>query len=146
MSETASEIAVLRAALAAAEARASAAEGALVAARSELTQVQAVVSAAEEMIRHLRLQIAKLWREQYGQSAERHARLIEQLEMQREDIETNIADDRGKAEATGPGAMVSAFEPRGPPAVPRASAARARGHSCALRLPGLRRHAVEPDR
>ena len=50
MSETASEIAVLRAALAAAEARASAAEGALVATRSELTQVQAVVSASEEMI------------------------------------------------------------------------------------------------
>lgn len=46
---------------------------ALVAARSELTQVQAVVSAAEEMIRHLRLPIAKLRREQYGHSAERHA-------------------------------------------------------------------------
>mgnify|MGYP006173342961 CR=1 FL=1 len=46
MSETASEIAVLRAALAAAEARASAAEGALVAAKGELTQVQAIVSAS----------------------------------------------------------------------------------------------------
>lgn len=66
MSETASEIAVLRAALAAAEARASAAEGALVAAKGELTQVQAIVSASEDMIRHLRLQIAKLRREQYG--------------------------------------------------------------------------------
>jgi transposase len=77
MSETASEIAVLRAALASAEARASAAEGALVAAKGELTQVQAIVSAAEDMIRHLRLQIAKLRREQYGHSAERHARLIE---------------------------------------------------------------------
>ena len=77
MSETASEIAVLRAALAAAEARASAAEGALVAAKGELTQVQAIVSASEDMIRHLRLQIAKLRREQYGHGAERHARLIE---------------------------------------------------------------------
>lgn len=114
MSETASEIAVLRAALAAAEARASAAEGALAAAKGELTQVQAIVSASEDMIRHLRLQIAKLRREQYGQSAERHARLIEQLEMQLEDIETDIADDRAKAEATGPGAMVAAFERRRP--------------------------------
>jgi hypothetical protein len=52
MSETPSEIAVLRAALAAAEARASAAEGALVAAKGELTQVQAIVSASEDMIRH----------------------------------------------------------------------------------------------
>ena len=114
MSETASEIAVLRAALAAAEARASAAEGALVAAKGELTQVQAIVSASEDMIRHLRLQIAKLRREQYGHSAERHARLIEQLEMQLEDIETDIADDRAKTEATGPGAMVAAFERRRP--------------------------------
>ncbi|MDK8875559.1 IS66 family transposase [Paracoccus sp. SSJ] len=114
MTETASEIAVLRAALAAAEARASAAEGALVATKGELTQVQAIVSVSEDMIRHLRLQIAKLRREQYGQSAERHARLIEQLEMQLEDIETDIADDRAKAEAAGPGAMVSAFERRRP--------------------------------
>lgn len=76
MSETPSEIDVLRAALAAAEVRAAAAEGALVAVQGELTQVQAVVSAAEDMIRHLRLQIAKLRREQYGPSAERQARLI----------------------------------------------------------------------
>ena len=107
MSKTASEIAVLCAALAAAEARASAAE-------EELTQTRAVVSASEDMIRHLRLQIARLRREQYGHSAERHARLIEQLEMQLEDIETDIADDRAKAEATGPRAMVAAFERRRP--------------------------------
>ena len=66
MSETAPEIAVLRAALAAAEARAFAAEGALVAAKDELTQVQAIVSASEDMIRHLRLQIAKLGRDPHG--------------------------------------------------------------------------------
>ena len=47
-----------RPALAAAEVRASAAECALVAAKDELNQVQAVVSAPEEMIRHLRLEIA----------------------------------------------------------------------------------------
>ena len=69
MSETASEIVVLRAALAAAEARACAAE-------QELTQTRAVVSASEDMINHLRLQIAKLRREQYGRSSERHAQLI----------------------------------------------------------------------
>ena len=114
MSEPPSEIAVLRAALAAAEARASAAEGALVAAKGELTKVQAIISASEDMIRHLRLQIAKLRREQYGHSAERHARLIEQLEMQLEDLETDLADDRAKAEATAPGATVAAFERRRP--------------------------------
>ena len=59
MPETASEIAVLRAALAAAEERACAAE-------QELTQTRAVVSGSEDMISHLRHQIAKLRREQFG--------------------------------------------------------------------------------
>jgi transposase len=107
MSETTWEIAVLRAALAAAEARASAAE-------RELTQARAVVSASEEVIQHLRLQIAKLRRDQYGHSAERQARLIEQLEMRLEDLETDLADDRAKAEATAPKAVVAAFERRRP--------------------------------
>ena len=107
MSETASEIAVLRAALAAAEARACAAE-------QELTQTRAVVSASEDMISHLRLQIAKLRREQYGRSSERHAQLIEQLEMQLEDLETDIAEGRAKAEAVTSPSAVAAFERRRP--------------------------------
>ena len=114
MSETASEIAVLRAALAAAEARAAAAEGALAAAKGELTQVQAVVSAAEDIIRHLRLQIAKLRREQYGHSAERHARLIEQLEMQLEDLEADLGEDCAKADALPTKTTVTTFERRRP--------------------------------
>ena len=115
MSNTASEIAVLRAALAAAEARASAAEDELSATKAELTQTRAVVSASEDMIQHLRLQIAKLRREQYGHSAERHARLIEQLEMQLEDLETDIADDRATAEqAAEKTTTVAAFERRRP--------------------------------
>ena len=69
MSDAASEITRLRAALAASEARAEAAE-------SELAQTRAVVSTSEAMIRHLRLEIAKLRREQYGHSSERRARLI----------------------------------------------------------------------
>lgn len=107
MSETTSEIAVLRAALAAAEARASAAE-------QELTQTRAVISASDDMIRHLRLEIAKLRREQFGPSSERRARLIEQLEMQLEDLETDIAVDRAKAEAEVPRSVVGAFERRRP--------------------------------
>jgi transposase len=114
MSETPSEIAVLRAALAAAEARASAAEGALVAAKGELIQVQAIVSASEDMIRHLRLQIAKLRREQYGHSAERHARLIEQLELQLEDLEADLGEDCAKSDAHPAKTKVTAFERRRP--------------------------------
>ena len=107
MSETASEIAVLRAALAVAEARTFAAE-------QELMQTRAVISASEDMISHLRLQIAKLRWEQYGRSSERHAQLIEQLEMQLEDLETDIADGRAKAETTAPPSTVAAFERRRP--------------------------------
>ena len=107
MSETPSEIAVLRAALAAAEARAAAAE-------DELMQTRAVVSASDAMIRHLQLQIAKLRREQFGQSAERHARLIEQLEMQLEDLETDLGQDRAKTDAAAAKTTVAAFERRRP--------------------------------
>jgi transposase len=107
MSETPSEIAVLRAALAAAEARAAAAEG-------ELMQTRAVVSASDAMIRHLQLQIAKLRRDQFGHSAERHARLIEQLEMQLEDLETDLGHDRAKTDAAAAKTTVAAFERRRP--------------------------------
>ena len=107
MSETPSEIAVLRTALAAAEARAATAE-------HELTQSRAVISASDDMIRHLRLEIAKLRREQFGPSSERRARLIEQLEMQLEDLETDIAADRAKAEAEAPRSVLDAFERRRP--------------------------------
>ena len=107
MSETPSEIDVLRAALAAAEARAAAAE-------QELTQARAVVSASDAMIRHLQFQLAKLRREQFGHSAERHARLIEQLEMQLEDLETDLGQDRAKADAAAAKTSVTAFERRPP--------------------------------
>ena len=107
MSETPSEIAVLRVALAAAEARAAAAE-------EELTQARAVVSASDAMIRHLQLQIAKLRRKQFGHSAERYARLIEQLEMQLEDLETDLGQDRAKTDAAVAKTTVAAFERRRP--------------------------------
>ena len=107
MLEPPSEIAILRAALAAAEARAAAAE-------EELTQARAVVSASDAMIRHLQHQIAKLRREQFGNSAERHARLIEQLEMQLEDLETDLGQDRAKTDATVAKTTVAAFERRRP--------------------------------
>ncbi len=55
MSDTASEITQLRAALAASEAR-------------------AVVSTSEAMIKHLKLVTAKLRRDHYGHSAERRTR------------------------------------------------------------------------
>ena len=69
MSIANSELAKLRAALAAAEARADVAE-------SELAQTRAVVSCSEAMIQELKLEISKLRRDKYGISSERRARVV----------------------------------------------------------------------
>jgi transposase len=108
MSDTASEIAGLRAALAAAEARAEAAE-------ADLAEARAVVSCSEAMIKELRLEIAKLRREQYGRSSERRARLIDQLELQLEELEVAATEDALAAEqAAAKTTAVRAFERRKP--------------------------------
>jgi transposase len=104
MSDPATELERLRAALTAAEGRASAAE-------AELAQARAVVSTSEAMIAGLKLEIALLRREQYGRSAERTARLIDQLELQLEELVTDAAEDRVRAEKT---TKVAAFERRKP--------------------------------
>tara|TARA_R110002020_G_scaffold49892_7_gene141647 strand:+ start:1956 stop:3581 length:1626 start_codon:yes stop_codon:yes gene_type:complete len=103
MSEAASEITRLRAALAASEARAEAAE-------SELAQARAVVSTSEAMIKHLRLEIAKLRREQYGHSSERRARLIDQMELQLEELEAAATEDELAAETAARTTPVAGFQ------------------------------------
>lgn len=107
MSDAASEIARLRAALAASKARAEAAE-------SELAQTRAVVSTSEAMIKHLRLEIAKLRREQYGHSSERRARLIDQMELQLEELEAAATEDEIAAEKGVKTTTVAGFERRRP--------------------------------
>ena len=108
MSNAASELARLRAALAAAEARAEVAE-------SELAQTRAVVSCSEAMIQELKLEIAKLRRDKYGISSERRARLIDQLELQLEELEAAATEDALAVEqATGKASTVRAFTRRHP--------------------------------
>jgi len=102
------EIARLRAALAASETRAKVAE-------AELARARAVVSTSEAMIQHLRLEIARLRREQYGQSSERRARLIDQLELQLEDLEAAATEDGIAAEKVAEAtATVQPFDRRRP--------------------------------
>jgi len=86
MSNTASDITRLRAALAASQARAEAAE-------SELAQVRAVVSTEQAMIKHLKPEITELRRENYGHSSERRVRLIDQMELQLEELEAAATED-----------------------------------------------------
>jgi len=52
-------------------------------------------------IKELRLEIAKLRREHYGQSSERRARLIDQLELQFEELEAATTEDALAAERAG---------------------------------------------
>jgi transposase len=108
MSEAASELAKLRAALAVAEGRAATAE-------AELAQVRAVVSTSEAMIAALKLEIALLKRDKYGRSAERTARLLDQMELQLEELVADAAEDAARAEqAAEKTTRVAAFERRKP--------------------------------
>ena len=95
--EIAAENAALRAALVAAEARAT---------------------SAEAEVEHLKLQIAKLRRERYGQSSERGHQLLDQLELQLEELETAAAEDAGQGETDDGDTTVRAFTRRKPKRAP----------------------------
>jgi transposase len=110
MSDAASEIARLNAALAAQTARAQAAE-------RDLAQARALASCTEAMVKGLKLEIAKLRRDKYGISSERRARLIDQLELQLEELEAAATEDALAAEqaaAADKTSTVRAFTRRKP--------------------------------
>src|SRR5206468_75827 len=94
------EFEALRAALAAAEARAEVAEAELAVARAKTSDDQAQIA-------HLKLQIAKLQRQLFGPHAERTRRLIDQLELQLEELEAAACEDEIAAEMAA--ASVAAF-------------------------------------
>ncbi|AIT79730.1 IS66 family transposase [Novosphingobium pentaromativorans] len=84
-------------------------------AEARLANAMARESATEAMIAHLKLQIAKLRREQYGASAERSRRLLDQLELQLEDLEADACEDDLAAEvAAARTADVAAFARKRP--------------------------------
>ncbi len=70
-------------------------------------EAEARASGAEAMVAHLKLMIAKLRHERFGASSERGRKLLDQLELQLEELETSAAEDEavldpgGKAEADG---------------------------------------------
>ena len=84
-------------------------------AEAKLANAHARKSATEAVIAHLKLQIARLRREQYGASAERNRRLLDQMELQLEDLEADAAEGDPAAEAaTGKTATVTAFKRKRP--------------------------------
>ena len=65
----------------------------LAAERAARQQAEARASGAEAMVAYLKLLIAKMKRERFGQSAERGRKLLDQLELQLEELEASAAED-----------------------------------------------------
>jgi transposase len=84
-------------------------------AEARAANAEARESAIEATIAHLKLQIAKLRREQFGPSAERSRRLLEQMELELADLEADASEDDLVAEAAAAKtSSVVAFERKRP--------------------------------
>lgn len=81
--------------------------------KAELATAKAKESAADALIAHLNLQIAKLKRGLFGPYAERSRRLLDQLELQLEELEASASEDDIAAETVI--WKVRRASPRGPP-------------------------------
>jgi transposase len=73
-------------------------KAALIAARAEVAIVRARQSDDQALIAHLKLQIEKLNRDRYGPRSERSARLLDQLELTLEELESSATEDELAAE------------------------------------------------
>ncbi len=91
---------------------------ALAAERTARQEAEARASGAEAMVAHLKLLIAKLRREQYGQSSERGRKLLDQLELQLEEAAASAAEDELAAAAPAAGTTVGPFTRRKPVRAP----------------------------
>jgi transposase len=65
---------------------------ALAAERAARQQAEARASGAEAMVAHLKLLIAKMKRDRFGQSSERGQHLLDQMELQLEELEASAAE------------------------------------------------------
>ena len=70
--------------------------------RAARQEAEARASGAEAMVAHLKLLIAKMKRQRFGQSAERGRVLLDQLELQLEELETSAAEDEAAASPAAP--------------------------------------------
>ncbi len=70
--------------------------------RAARLEAEAAVSSARLEIERLRLLLAKARRARYGQSAERGAKLVEQLELQLAELEETVAEEDAAAELAAP--------------------------------------------
>jgi transposase len=92
------DIVAVRAALATEKARADVLALRAEHAEAELAHAKTRLSVKDAEIERLKLEIKKAKREQYGQSSERGARLIDQLELQLEELEASATEDEVAAD------------------------------------------------
>jgi transposase len=90
---------------------------ALAAERAARQQAEARAASAEALVAHYKLLIAKLRREQYGQSSERGRKLLDQLELQLEEAAASAAEDEAAA-APAAGTAATPFTRRKPVRAP----------------------------
>ncbi len=67
-------------------------------AEADAAQARAVNTSTEALIAHLKLEIEKLRRALYGGRSERKTRLLEQMELQLEELESAATEDELAAE------------------------------------------------
>src|SRR5690348_2758729 len=60
-------------------------------------EAEARASGAEAMVAHLKLVIARLKHDRFGASSERGRKLLDQMEMQLEELETAASEEASKA-------------------------------------------------
>ena len=110
--------------------------GKRIAAETDAAFAKARASDDQALIAHLKLQIEKLNRDRYGPRSERTARLLDQLELTLEELETAATEDElaaemaaAKAKNTTTTVVVVHAQATVPQAVPGSSAPRARDHT-----------------
>ena len=87
----------------------------LVSVTAEAATLRAKAAGDQALIVHLKLQIEKLKRDRFGQRSERSARLLDQLELQLEELESSATEDELAAEvAVARTTSVAAFTRKRP--------------------------------
>jgi transposase len=110
------DVAALKAAVLEMRERYRQAEARAAQAEAEAARALAVNSNADPLIAHLKLEIEKLRRALYGSRSERKARLLNQLELQLDELESGATEDELAAEqaAARSAVPVKAFERQRP--------------------------------
>jgi transposase len=80
---------------------------ALIAERAARREYEARASGAEAMVAHLKLLIAKMKRDRFGASAERGRKLLDQLEIELEELETTAAENEASDSGTAGSGQVN---------------------------------------